>query len=54
LIKADDSLAGDDDHRSRHGSEPFQLIDGRWILGYIPLLKRDAPLRKKLLRPAAE
>ena len=54
LIKANDNLAVDDNHRSRHGRQFFKLVDGRRIFGYIPLLKNDALLRKKLLRSAAE
>jgi hypothetical protein len=54
LIKANDSLAVDDDHGGRHNPQFFKLIDGRWIFRYVLFLENNCPLRKELLRSIAE
>jgi len=53
-IKADDHGSVDDGDRGGHIAEPLKLLDSSGVLGDVPLLKRNLPLRKILFRPLAE
>ena len=53
-VEPNDSLAIDNDDRSRHRTYSFEILDCGRVLRYIPFFKNDASLRKKLFRPTAK